>query len=160
MIIKYKTILLLLVITLFTSSCRWMIRDDDKTKCIYSSAFEGSMSFDLFEVKEDHTFRHYAIYFGSTKNTEGRWYYKEDTVILHKYKDSTLTYGKVFLKYDTINKEKIDTIPYFSLSGKDTLSLKDLTYSNVRSRLRSHNPPKDIFYKIHRSKANRKIKDK
>lgn len=160
MIIKYKTILLLLAITLFVSSCRWMITDDDKTKCIYSSAFEGSMSVDLFEVKKDRTFRHYAVYFGSTKNIEGRWYYKDDTVILHKHKDSTLTYGKVFLKFDTASANQADTIPYFSLSGKDTLSLKDLTYSNVRNHLRYHNPPKDIFFKIHRDKANRKIKDR
>ncbi len=102
-----------------------MITDDDKTKCIYSSAFEGGMGgMDLFEVKEDNTFRYYSVAFlGEPKNIEGRWYYKNDTIVLHKYKDSTTTYGDIFTRYETV--------PYFRLNGKDTVSLKDLTYPNV-----------------------------
>ncbi|WP_375559720.1 hypothetical protein ACE193_18605 [Bernardetia sp. OM2101] len=133
-------------------SCRSLIEDDDKTKCIYSSVFEGSMSIDLFEVKEDNTFRYYSVDFGNSQNTEGRWYYKGDTIVLHKYRDSTTTYGDLFIRYETV--------PYFRLNGKDTLSLKDLTYPNVRKRLRYHNPPKNVFFRVNRTKANMKIKKK
>ncbi|WP_338768160.1 hypothetical protein WAF17_07200 [Bernardetia sp. ABR2-2B] len=139
----------LILILLLLFSCSKSIEDDDETKCIYSFSKEGAMSVGIFEVKEDNTFRYWFRGFGNSKNTEGRWYYRGNTIILHKYRDSTTTYGKIFLKSGTI--------PYFSLTGTDTLSLND---SNLQDGLKYHNPPKDTFYKVKRKKANMKIKKK
>ncbi len=160
--IKRHFFLFLLVplLPLLFFSCSWMITDDDKTKCIYYSEYQGAMSIGLFEVKEDNTFRYWYVNLGDPTNIEGKWYYRGDTIILHKYRDSTTTYGKIFLRFHTLSQSKVDTIPSFILSETDSLTLKHITYENDKRSIRYCNPPRDIFFRVNRTKANMKIKKK